>query len=117
MDHLTELDHEARAGYLTDMARIGEALRACTDRFRVNYEIVGNGDAALHAHLFPRFLDEPDQYRRAPVWAYPAQTRTGTLFDADTHGDLQRRLAALFDADTHGDLQRRLAAHLAGNEP
>jgi diadenosine tetraphosphate (Ap4A) HIT family hydrolase len=53
------------------MARIGEALHACTDTFRINYEILGNGDAALHAHVFPRYLTEPDQYRRAPVGPTP----------------------------------------------
>ncbi|MEZ5229772.1 MAG: hypothetical protein R2710_24870 [Acidimicrobiales bacterium] len=94
VDHLTDLDHAGRAQYLTDMARIGDALHACTDTFRVNYEILGNGDAALHAHIFPRHLTEPDQYRRAPVWAYPTETRTGSLFDPDIHGELQRRLAA-----------------------
>ena len=90
----TDLDHAGRAQYLTDTARIGDALHACTDTFRINDEILGNGDAALHTHIFPRYLTEPDQYRRAPVWAYPTETRTGTLFDPDTHGNLQRRLAA-----------------------
>ncbi len=99
VDHLTDLDDAGRAQYLTDMARIGEALHACTDTFRINYEILGNGDAALHAHVFPRYASEPDRYRRAPVWAYPAAIRTGSPFDPAVHDDLQRRLAAYLDAD------------------
>ena len=37
VDHLTDLDDASRAQYLTDMARIGDALHACTDTFRINY--------------------------------------------------------------------------------
>lgn len=98
VDHLTDLDDAGRLQYLGDMARIGDALHACTDTFRINYEILGNGDAALHAHVFPRYHHEPDQYRRAPVWAYPAETRTATLYDPAVHGDLQRRLAHYLEA-------------------
>jgi hypothetical protein len=54
VDHLTDLDHDHRAHYLTDMA---------------------------------------------PVWAYPSETRTGTPFDPETHGDLQRQLAAHLTGD------------------
>ncbi len=92
--HLTDLDDAGRAVYLSDMALLGEALRACTDTFRVNYEILGNGDAALHAHLFPRYLSEPDRYRRGPVWGYPAEQRTSVAFDPAVHGDLQRSIAS-----------------------
>jgi len=92
--HLTDLGDTARSTFLSDMAVLGEALHACTDTFRINYEILGNGDAALHAHIFPRYLHEPDRYRRAPVWAYPSERRASIAFDPSVHGDLQRRIAA-----------------------
>ena len=34
----------------------------------INYEILGNIDRALHAHLVPRYADEPDEQRRKPIW-------------------------------------------------
>lgn len=92
--HLTDLDDAARSVFLSDMAIIGEALHACTDAFRINYEILGNGDAALHAHIFPRYRHEPDQYRREPVWSYTSEERTKVAFDASEHGDLQKSLAS-----------------------
>lgn len=100
VDHLEDLRGADRTLYLMDMALIGEALHACTDAYRINYEILGNGDAALHAHIFPRYLTEPDEYRKAPVWAYSAEDRAGTLFDPAVHGDLQSRLADYLNAAT-----------------
>jgi len=92
VDHLTDLSDPARNEYLGDMALVGEALHACTDAIRINYEILGNGDAALHAHVFPRYQSEPDVYRRAPVWAYTSRQRSSMRFDPAIHGDLQRSL-------------------------
>jgi diadenosine tetraphosphate (Ap4A) HIT family hydrolase len=94
VNHLTDLDDASRSVFLSDMALLGEALHECTDTFRVNYEILGNGDAALHAHLFPRYLDEPEQCRRGPVWSYPSEERTSVEFDASVHGDLQKSIAS-----------------------
>lgn len=94
VEHLTDLDDQARVRFLSDMALLGEALHACTDTSRVNYEILGNGDPALHAHIFPRYGHEPDHYRRGPVWGYPPEQRTSVLFDETVHGDLQESLAA-----------------------
>lgn len=91
---LTDLDDVGRSVFLSDMAIMGEALHACTETFRINYEILGNGDAALHAHVFPRYHHEPDRYRRGPVWSYPSEQRMSVGFKAVEHGDLQRELAS-----------------------
>lgn len=53
VENLTDLGDAERAGFLSDMALIGEALHACTETYRINYEILGNSEAALHAHIFP----------------------------------------------------------------
>ena len=52
------------------------------DAYRINYEILGNSEAALHAHIFPRRMTEPDQYRCGPVFAYPKDERESRLFDS-----------------------------------
>jgi diadenosine tetraphosphate (Ap4A) HIT family hydrolase len=31
---------------------------------------LGNTDAALHAHVFPRYDSEPEERRRKPIWFY-----------------------------------------------
>ena len=31
---------------------------------------LGNSEPALHAHVFPRYHDEPEEFRVGPVFAY-----------------------------------------------
>ena len=61
---------EQRQTYLYEMSVIGDALLAVTEAYRINYEILGNTEAVLHAHIFPRYQSEPKDLRRIPVWSY-----------------------------------------------
>ena len=72
---------DQRAQFLLDMTAIGDALLAATDAYRINYEILGNSEPALHAHIFPRRTTEPDQYRFGPVFSYPKAERERRPFD------------------------------------
>ena len=90
---LNDLSGQERALYLDDMARLGDTLLAVTGAARINYEILGNGEPALHAHLFPRFDDEPAEYRIGPVWLYPTEVRAAVPFDPIVHGELRDRIA------------------------
>lgn len=90
---LNDLDPAARQRYLLDMTIIGDALLETTDAFRINYEILGNTDAALHAHIFPRYLSEPEELRKGPVWLYDRAVRLATPFDAERDAPLMRALA------------------------
>ncbi len=67
---LNALTGNQRNQFLQDMAMLGDALLAVTGANRINYEILGNSEAALHAHLFPRYATEPEEQRRKPVWFY-----------------------------------------------
>jgi diadenosine tetraphosphate (Ap4A) HIT family hydrolase len=67
---LNELSGSARTAFLSEMAAVGDALLAVTKAVRINYEILGNVDPALHAHVFPRYSDEPQDLRTRPVWFY-----------------------------------------------
>ena len=40
---------------------------------RINYAIFGNQEPALHAHVVPRYVDEPEAMRAAHPWAYDWQ--------------------------------------------
>jgi diadenosine tetraphosphate (Ap4A) HIT family hydrolase len=65
---LNALSLEDRIVYLRDMSIIGDALLDVTGAALINYEILGNTDRALHAHIVPRYADEPDEQRRKPIW-------------------------------------------------
>ena len=70
---LNAMSREQREMYLYEMSVVGDALLAATDADRINYEILGNTEAALHAHIFPRYQSEPENLRRSPVWSYDWQ--------------------------------------------
>ncbi|HSJ46507.1 MAG TPA: HIT domain-containing protein [Euzebyales bacterium] len=97
--HVTDLDPGRRARYLLDMTRVGEALLEVTDSYRINYEILGNTAPALHAHVFARYLWEPDEHRAVPVWSYPAETLRTVPFSLEEHGGLRGALADVLAQD------------------
>jgi diadenosine tetraphosphate (Ap4A) HIT family hydrolase len=68
--HLNELDAEARKILLYEASVVGDALLQLTGAVRINYEILGNLEPALHVHIFPRFDDEPADLKTRPVWFY-----------------------------------------------
>ena len=59
--HLNDLDVVAQSRFLADMATLGGAVLAATGALRINYAMFGNLEPALHAHVFPRYRDEPPQ--------------------------------------------------------
>jgi diadenosine tetraphosphate (Ap4A) HIT family hydrolase len=64
---LNDLSPEARNAFLADMTLAGDALLSATGCARVNYEIWGNAEPALHAHIMPRYLTEPEDKRHRPA--------------------------------------------------
>ena len=92
---LNALTGVARAQFLKDMSYIGDALLEVTDAYRINYEILGNTEPALHAHIFPRFLSEPDGPRAVPVWmGYSKEEYSSRPFDLERDQQLKNDIAA-----------------------
>mgnify|MGYP000458434131 CR=1 FL=1 len=87
---LNDLSSSKRLDFLADMALIGDAILEVTDAARINYEILGNTEPELHAHIFPRFADEPEDKRRMPVWFY--DWNSAPKFSHIEHSDLAKRL-------------------------
>ena len=83
---LNQLDPSARKSLLYEVTMVGDALLAVTGAVRINYEILGNLEPALHVHLFPRFDDEPEDLRTSPVWFYDWES--APPFDAQRDGPL-----------------------------
>ncbi|MEU1735241.1 diadenosine tetraphosphate hydrolase [Streptosporangium sp. NPDC020145] len=76
VERLSDLPKGRRQAFLSDMDDLGEAVERACRRLdpafrRVNLEILGNTDAFLHAHVWPRFDWEPADLVSKPVWLYP----------------------------------------------
>jgi len=87
---LNALTAECRAQFLLDMSRLGDALMRVTAPLRVNYAIFGNLEPALHAHVIPRYLNEPENLRTQHPWAY--DWSRAPAFDPVTAAPLMRAL-------------------------
>jgi len=90
---LNDLQGAARAQFLGDMATVGDALLEVTGAARINYSIYGNLDPFVHAHIVPRYVDEPEAYRTMPPLSVPAQIRD---VRADSPDLVARLRAVLF---------------------
>jgi diadenosine tetraphosphate (Ap4A) HIT family hydrolase len=93
--HLNALPVDGQLAFLADLASLGQAVLELTGALRINYALFGNLEPALHAHVHPRFVDEPDALRTAHPWAYDwaaarrfDPSRDGALLEA-----LRTRLA------------------------
>ncbi len=89
---INDLDIGRRSLFLTDMVLIGDALMEVTGAFRINYAIAGNSDPFLHTHIIPRYMTEPEQYRRGLPWSYPQEQMDANLFDPERDAELIQRL-------------------------
>lgn len=89
---LNALAGDARAAFLADMATLGDAVLAATHALRINYAVFGNLEPALHAHVIPRFHDEPAEFRTGHPWAY--DWAVAPAFDAERHRELRDLLHA-----------------------
>jgi len=68
-EHITELHFlkmETRLKFLKEMSIVGEAVYQAFLPDKLNYELLGNGDAHLHWHIFPR--RDGDFEKKGPVW-------------------------------------------------
>jgi diadenosine tetraphosphate (Ap4A) HIT family hydrolase len=88
---LNAMDVARRRVFLEDMTRLGDALLALTGAVRINYEILGNLEPALHAHAIPRYADEPEELRQKPIWFY--DWKAAPPFDPRRDAALMRELA------------------------
>jgi diadenosine tetraphosphate (Ap4A) HIT family hydrolase len=71
---LNALAGDRRRQFLDDMAALGDAVLDVSKAERINYEILGNIEPALHAHVIPRHASEDPDLRRKPVWLHDWHT-------------------------------------------
>lgn len=100
---LNTLPVEDRVNFLRDMSIVGDALLEVTGAALINYEILGNSERALHAHIVPRYDDEPDEKRRKPIWL--SDTSDAPKFDREMHKDLMQKLAESIGRRLHAKME------------
>ena len=87
---LNALTPERRSQFLLDMSRLGDALMRTTSPVRINYAIFGNVEPALHAHIIPRYRNEPEAMQTAHPWMY--DWSAAPAFDVNTAAPLIKAL-------------------------
>lgn len=91
--HLNALELRERVQFLKDMACLGEAVLTACKAVRINYEMLGNLEPALHAHVIPRFGEkEAEPLRTKPIWFYDWDC--APLFDEVRDRSLMSQIAA-----------------------
>lgn len=64
---LNDLNLDERTLFLRDMSILGDTISEACQPIRINYDILGNTDNFLHAHVFPRYLTESAERLKMPV--------------------------------------------------
>lgn len=76
---ITELFHlekEEKMKFMEEMTIVAEAVSKAFGAEKMNYELLGMGDAHLHWHLYPRSEGDIEDYGnhgKGPVWWYPME--------------------------------------------
>lgn len=76
-EHVTELhqmEYETKIKFLEEMSIVQEAVAKAFQAEKMNIELLGNGDAHVHWHLFPRKAGDmkgDGHNGRGPVWWVP----------------------------------------------
>lgn len=96
MPDLNALTGDTRTRFLLDMVGLGDVLLELTGALRINYEILGNLEPALHAHLFPRYASEPEAFRTGPIWHY--DWTKAASFDAAAQAPFMAKVKAAVTA-------------------
>ena len=78
-EHKSELFHlepKQKTLFLEEMSVAAQAVSQAFGAEKMNCELLGNGDAHLHWHLFPRISGDLEGYGnqgKGPVWWYPRE--------------------------------------------
>lgn len=76
-EHETELfylDKEFANKFMEEMITVAKAVKSAFNAEKMNYECLGQGEAHLHWHLFPRISGDIENYGnhgKGPAWWYP----------------------------------------------
>lgn len=87
----TELTDEEAAVWWKELVAVGRALERHFEPVKLNYELLGNSVPHLHAHVLPRYADDP-----RPGWPFPWPDEDPPNFpEEDVRGDVEGLRALL----------------------
>ena len=98
--HETELFNLERPfanKFMEEMMIVAEAVKNAFHAEKMNYECLGQGDAHLHWHLYPRVKGDLENYGNngaGPVWWYPMEKMYCDANRPDA-GELEQMKSAL----------------------
>ena len=73
---LFHLDKSERQKFMEEMTMVAQAVQNAFGAEKINYELLGNGEAHLHWHIYPRRTGDIESYGnngKGPVWWYPME--------------------------------------------
>ena len=85
-EHVTELHHmkaPVKLCFLEEMSLIQEAVSKALSAQKMNVELLGNGDAHAHWHIFPRREGDMKGHGlngRGPVWWVPWEDMVAVVY-------------------------------------
>ena len=79
----TELSREEAAQYWLEVVEAGRRIERYLGPVKLNYDILGNALPHLHAHVVPRYADDPK-----PGWPFPFPEHRGQVDEAQFRADL-----------------------------
>ena len=99
---LFEMDIKERTLFMQEMTMVAEAVKRAFGPDKMNYELLGMGDAHLHWHLYPRRSGDIENYGnkgKGPVWWYPMEKMYAeeNKPDAKELDDMKKRLLEELD--------------------
>ena len=96
---LNDLTVEERMAFLLDMSLLGDAIIHVCEPLRINYDILGNTDKFLHAHVFPRYEWEQEERKRMPVWLYDSSnwSNSETAYTPEKHDHIRNGILNYLD--------------------
>jgi len=87
-EHLDSLEPNELAAFMGDVQQVSRALRAVTGASRINFAVLGNTVAHLHAHLIPR-VRGGDPVPNSSPWDHP---QSAGALEPDTRIALVERI-------------------------
>lgn len=102
-EELHKLTDKDRKTFLEDMSTVGTALATALKPDKMNYEILGNAQPHLHAHIIPRYNTDPMWGR--PIWA---GNRKRKRLTQEEYADLVKKIREHLPIPAKSSQRRRL---------
>ena len=98
VESINALDLLHRIQFFTDMSIVGDALLQVTGACRINYGLLSNSDPYLHAHIVPRYLNEPAENLHHLPWSYTKEFMNSRPFDLNKDRGLMSEIRSAIES-------------------